>query len=135
MDAAGGVAGVVHGQTALHDVGRAGADHGAGGKYLILPPGYPGPVPDGYIPLPSGTCAGYALPRAVPPDDSQENIARAVAYLKTVNLYPLAAAARPHRSWWTPPIWSSTPPSRTTCASSRPWTASCKPSPGWNATV
>ena len=38
-------------QTALDDVGLAGADQGAGGKYLILPPGYPGPVPDGYIPF------------------------------------------------------------------------------------
>ena len=82
-------------QTALDDVGLAGADQGAGGKYLILPPGYPGPVPDGYIPLPSGTYAGYALLRAVPPDDSQENIARVVAYLTTVRLYPLSAAADP----------------------------------------
>jgi hypothetical protein len=31
------------------DVGITGADHGKGGKYLILPPGYKGEVPDGYF--------------------------------------------------------------------------------------
>ena len=31
------------------DVGITGPDKGAGGKYLILPPGYTGEVPDGYI--------------------------------------------------------------------------------------
>src|SRR6476620_8862119 len=31
-------------QAALEDVGPAGADKGAGGKYLIVPPGHRGPV-------------------------------------------------------------------------------------------
>ena len=31
------------------DVGITGADRGAGGKYLILPPGYTGVVPEGYF--------------------------------------------------------------------------------------
>jgi hypothetical protein len=31
------------------DVGITGADHGKGGKYLILPPGYTGDVPEGYF--------------------------------------------------------------------------------------
>jgi hypothetical protein len=30
------------------DVGITGADHGKGGKYLVLPPGYKGKVPKGY---------------------------------------------------------------------------------------
>jgi len=30
------------------DFGNAGPDAGKGGKYLILPPGYDGDVPDGY---------------------------------------------------------------------------------------
>jgi len=29
------------------DIGRPGPDRGAGGKYLIVPPGYDGPMPDG----------------------------------------------------------------------------------------
>lgn len=28
---------------------RGGPDHGSGGKYLFLPPGYDGQVPDGYF--------------------------------------------------------------------------------------
>ena len=39
-------------QTAIEDVGPAGADKGAGGKYLILPPDHAGDVPDGYHPVP-----------------------------------------------------------------------------------
>jgi hypothetical protein len=35
------------------DVGNAGPDKGKGGKYLLLPPGYVGPVPDGY------SCCGH----------------------------------------------------------------------------
>jgi len=42
-------------QAALEDVGPAGADKGKGGKYLILPPGYNGVPPEGYIVLPSQT--------------------------------------------------------------------------------
>ncbi|MDM0117806.1 DUF1254 domain-containing protein [Variovorax sp. J22R133] len=37
------------------DFGRAGPDQGKGGKYLLLPPGYKGEVPKGYIVLRSGT--------------------------------------------------------------------------------
>ena len=33
------------------DVGNAGPDKGKGGKYLLLPPGYDGEVPDGYFVL------------------------------------------------------------------------------------
>jgi hypothetical protein len=42
-------------QSALEDVGPAGADKGNGGKYLVLPPGYEGTPPEGYIALPSDT--------------------------------------------------------------------------------
>ncbi|MFM0339933.1 DUF1254 domain-containing protein [Paraburkholderia fungorum] len=37
------------------DFGRAGPDRGKGGKFLLLPPGYTGEVPEGYIVLRSGT--------------------------------------------------------------------------------
>jgi hypothetical protein len=40
-------------QCAIADVGPAGTDAGKGGKYLILPPDHEGPVPDGYLPMPS----------------------------------------------------------------------------------
>ncbi len=37
------------------DIGNAGPDRGRGGKYLLLPPGYAGEVPDGYYVLHSET--------------------------------------------------------------------------------
>src|SRR5262245_32002813 len=40
---------MIAGQTFFGDVGFAGPDGGQGGKYLILPPGYDQPVPDGYF--------------------------------------------------------------------------------------
>src|ERR1700733_4045181 len=35
-------------QHSIMDVGPTGVDKGNGGKFLLLPPGYSGPVPDGY---------------------------------------------------------------------------------------
>jgi hypothetical protein len=40
-------------QVTIGDVGPAGVDKGKGGKYLLLPPGYDKPVPDGYFPIKS----------------------------------------------------------------------------------
>src|SRR5690349_8862728 len=51
-------------QMPLEDAGPYGADKGAGGKYLILPPGYTDKAPEGYIVLPSETFAGFALLRS-----------------------------------------------------------------------
>ncbi len=82
-------------QTALEDVGPAGADKGAGGKYLILPPGYKDTPPEGYIALRSPTYQSYALLRSNLASGSEADIAKAVAYGKTVKVYPLSQAARP----------------------------------------
>ncbi len=82
-------------QAPLEDVGPAGVDKGRGGKYLVLPPGYQDHVPDGYIPLPSDTYAGYALLRSIPRSGSNADVASAVAYGKRVKLYPLSHAAAP----------------------------------------
>lgn len=82
-------------QNALEDVGPAGMDKGQGGKYLILPPGYQGKTPDGYILLPSDTYEGYALLRSVLKSGSDADIAKAVAYGKQIKLYPLAKADSP----------------------------------------
>lgn len=82
-------------QCALEDVGPLGVDRGKGGKCLILPPGYKGKVPSGYIPLPSDTYENYALLRSILKSSSAEDVARAVAYGKKVKLYPLSQAAHP----------------------------------------
>ncbi len=82
-------------QSAIEDVGPAGVDKGAGGRYLILPPDHTGQVPDGYIPMPSDTYSGYALLRSILDSGSQAGVARAVAYARRVKLYPLSQAADP----------------------------------------
>lgn len=82
-------------QNALEDVGPAGVDKGAGGKYLILPPGHDAAVPEGYIALPSDTWRGFAVLRSNPRSGSDADVAEAVAYGKRVRIYPLAQAASP----------------------------------------
>ena len=44
-------------QTALEDVGLLGIDKGAGGKFVMVPPGYKDPIPGGFTALPSDTIA------------------------------------------------------------------------------
>jgi hypothetical protein len=80
-------------QTAVADVGPAGADEGKGGKYLILPPGYKEKVPGGYIALASRTCAGFAILRSNLKSESESDVAKAVAYGKRIKFYPLSQAA------------------------------------------
>ena len=82
-------------QMPLEDAGLLGADKGAGGKYLILPPGYAGKAPAGYIPLQSDTFGGYALIRSNLISHSDADVAKSIAYGKRVKVYPLAQAANP----------------------------------------
>jgi hypothetical protein len=82
-------------QTAIEDVGPAGVDKGKGGKYLILPPGYKGKVPVGYIAMQSPTYQGFAILRSNPKSSSEADVASAVAYGKRVKFYPLSQAAHP----------------------------------------
>ena len=64
-------------------------------KYLILPPGYAGEVPDGYIPLQPNTFGGYALLRSNLKSHSDADVAKSVAYGKRIKVYPLSQAANP----------------------------------------
>jgi hypothetical protein len=88
-------------QTSLEDVGLLGLDKGAGGKFLILPPGYMDKVPDGYTPLPSDTYSGYALLRSNLHSHSAADVAAAIAYGKRAKIYPLSAAANPPETVFT----------------------------------
>ena len=80
---------------ALEDFGPAGADKGKGGKYLVLPPGYDGEIPDGYIVLRSNTYQHWIPGRTLPRDKGQKGWDAAVTYLKTVRIYPLSEAGNP----------------------------------------
>jgi hypothetical protein len=82
-------------QAALEDVGPAGVDKGAGGKYLITPPGYQGAAPSGYIVLPSSNYLGYALLRSILKSGSDADVKTAVTYGKRIKLYPLSEATNP----------------------------------------
>ncbi|WP_439404227.1 DUF1254 domain-containing protein [Bradyrhizobium sp. DASA03076] len=82
-------------QMPLEDAGPEGADKGQGGKYLILPPGYKGEVPAGYIALHSDTFSGFALLRANLASHGDADVAKSVAYGKQIKVYPLAQAEAP----------------------------------------
>jgi hypothetical protein len=82
-------------QTALEDVGLLGLDKGAGGKFVVLPPGYKGAVPAGCTPLQSDTYGGYALLRSNLKSHGDADVAASIAYGKKVKVYPLSAAANP----------------------------------------
>lgn len=64
------------------DVGNVGPDKGKGGKYLLLPPGYDGKVPDGYFVLRSPTYGNLLFFRGF-----LENGSTAVAVENTKKLF------------------------------------------------
>jgi hypothetical protein len=82
-------------QKPLEDVGLLGVDKGAGGKFVILPPGYAEPVPDGFNALQSDTFGGFALIRSNLRSHSSEDVAKSIAYGKQVKVYPLAESGAP----------------------------------------
>ena len=82
-------------QVPLEDAGLLGYDKGKGGKYLVLPPGFAGKVPDGYTPLQSDTYGGFMLFRSDLVSHSDADVHRSIAYGSSL-VYPLAqAGSRP----------------------------------------
>ncbi len=69
------------------DVGLPGPDAGKGGKFLILPPGYDGEVPEGYFVYRSETNNVFIFLRAFYQDPA--NTAPAVALIGQSKIYPL----------------------------------------------
>jgi len=82
-------------QMPLEDAGPEGADQGKGGKYLLLPPGYDGDIPDGYVVLRPDTHTGFALLRSNLASHADADVAKSVAYGKQIAVYPLSQAANP----------------------------------------
>lgn len=85
-------------QMPLEDAGLLGVDKGAGGKFVILPPDYADKVPEGYIPLQSDTFGGYMLFRANLISHAEADVEKAIAYGKTMKVYPLMQAASPNET-------------------------------------
>jgi len=76
------------------DFGPLGADNGKGGKYLLLPPGYKGDIPEGYFVLKSKSYAHWFLGR-LSPNEQGETAPVVAAFKKVMNIYPLSKAANP----------------------------------------
>jgi hypothetical protein len=75
------------------DVGITGPDKGKGGKYLLLPPGYTGAVPDGYFVARSRTVGNLLFFRTFLKDgDPKPGVDRVKNSLR---VYPLSQATNP----------------------------------------
>ena len=75
------------------DLGLVGPDKGKGGRYLFLPPGYTGPVPEGYFVAQSGTYKVWLVARGF--SDKGDTGPAVKAFKDQWKVYPLAAAANP----------------------------------------
>ena len=94
IDSPTGVYGVIDDfwQRPVVEVGPFGPDKGKGGKFLLLPPGYTGTVPEGYLTAKSKTNQTMFVGRAFVKDG---DIKSAVTTLAGIKVYPLSKAANP----------------------------------------
>jgi hypothetical protein len=82
----------------ISDMGAAGPDRGKGGKYLVLPPGHKGDVPDGYYVVKSRTYCVWNFMRGYVRGNVQDpaNIKRAADNIKAnLKVYPLSKKNNP----------------------------------------
>ena len=75
------------------DFGRLGPDEAQGGKFLILPPGYDGDVPDGYFVYPTDTYGNWVVWRGFQVDGDTAPAVRTTK--ETFRVYPLSQKADP----------------------------------------
>jgi hypothetical protein len=80
-------------QVPIADIGPAGTDEGRGGRYLFLPPGYDGAVPEGFFPVELDLFEVYVALRCIPLGDA--GYGEAAEYSKQINAYPFAQADSP----------------------------------------
>jgi hypothetical protein len=79
-------------QRFVGNIGITGPDKGKGGKYLVLPPGYTGPVPDGYFLLKPPTNKNFLFLRGSIKNGLKPAVENITSGLK---VYPLKDAANP----------------------------------------
>jgi hypothetical protein len=75
------------------DMGPPGPDKGKGGKYLILPPGYEGNVPDGYFTAKSTSWINWVILRGFLVDNKPDFSSK--LFREGLKIYPLAKAENP----------------------------------------
>jgi hypothetical protein len=81
----------------VSDIGLAGPDRGKGGKYLVLPPGYKGKVPDGYFVVRSKTYDHWLLIRGSIADGLD---AAKKSITDNLRIYPLSKKDNPPKMEW-----------------------------------
>lgn len=79
-------------QRYVADIGPLGPDKGKGGKFLVLPPGFTGRVPDGYFAVRSPTYSVTFAVRGFQVDGKTDDAAR---LMKQIRIYPLDKASSP----------------------------------------
>jgi hypothetical protein len=77
----------------IGDYGNAGPDKGKGGKFLFLPPGYTGDVPNGYFVMRPATYGVWAPGRGMLVNGDPKPAVESIK--KLLKIYPLAQAANP----------------------------------------
>ncbi len=82
----------------MSDIGAAGPDKGKGGKYLVLPPGYEGEVPEGYFVVKSKSYGVWNFMRGYVTKGPKEAADRIKKHLK---VYPLSMKDNPPRTQFT----------------------------------
>ncbi len=75
------------------DIGNAGPDKGQGGKYLVLPPDFKGPVPEGYFVARSRTYNLWLMGRGFKVNGDLTPAVEGIK--KNLRIYPLAQAKNP----------------------------------------
>ncbi|WNC67117.1 DUF1254 domain-containing protein [Thalassotalea nanhaiensis] len=85
-------------QRPIDDVGAKGRDKGNGGKYVLVPPGYEGPLLDRAYTYQQRSNNGFAILRAIIPNASPENLKKAADFAKKIKVYPLAQANKPPKN-------------------------------------
>jgi hypothetical protein len=75
------------------DIGNAGPDKGQGGKYLVLPPGYKGEVPEGYFIARSRTYNLWLMGRGFKVDGDLKPGVESIR--KNLRIYPLSQVKNP----------------------------------------
>jgi hypothetical protein len=89
-------------QFTIADVGPSGLDKGQVGKLLLLPPGYQGAIPDGYIQVASPNFRVALAFRSVPAPG--KSVADAYGYAKKLRMYYLSEATNPLQQRFVDPI-------------------------------
>jgi len=80
-------------QRPLDDVGAVGRDRGRGARYVLVPPGYDGPLLRDALVYEQETNFGFAVLRPIlAGGPTEENLAKATALTRKIKVYPLADA-------------------------------------------